>query len=349
MLIRKIRVQTILMRNCTSTQITNMSKRLQQLQHWLQHQIQTDAPAVPITNDASFRRYFRVIIQGVPHIVMDAPPEKEDCRPFIDIAQRLRASGLNAPQVLASDLQQGFLLLTDLGSQLYLPLLQQEDTDKLYREAIAALVTMQLRTSAANLPRYDATLLQTEMHLFSDWLLAKHLNLKLSDAENGHLSACFDLLARNALSQPQIFVHRDYHSRNLMYVPEHNPGILDFQDAVQGAITYDLVSLLRDCYITWSPRQVYEWTKYYYQLATEAGIFATDESQFLQWFDRMGVQRHLKASGIFARLWHRDGKAGYLPDIPRTLQYIVNVCADDPELQFLGELVAQRVLPKLEK
>jgi aminoglycoside/choline kinase family phosphotransferase len=326
-----------------------MPERLQLLHRWLQQQkIPPDATVTPITNDASFRRYFRVMIQGVPHIIMDAPPEKEDCHPFVEIARRLRASGLNAPQVLSSDFQQGFLLLTDLGSQLYLPLLQQADADKLYREAIAALVTMQRQTATENLPEYDAILLHREMRLFTDWLLAKHLNLQLTDAEKLQLSADFELLARNALFQPQVFVHRDYHSRNLMYVPAHNPGILDFQDAVRGAITYDLVSLLRDCYIAWSAKQVHEWTHYYYQLATEAGLLAHSESQFLHWFDRMGIQRHLKASGIFARLWHRDGKAGYLPEIPRTLRYIVDACAADRELQFLGELVAHRVFPALE-
>ena len=325
-----------------------MPERLQLLHHWLQQQTHCDAELIPLTNDASFRRYFRVTLNDIPHVVMDAPPQKEDCHPFVEIAHRLRQSGLNAPEVLASDFQQGFLLLTDLGSQLYLPLLNQTDADKLYRDAITALVTMQLYTATTNIPLYDEKLLHTEMRLFTDWLLAKHLNLQLSDQENLQLSACFDLLARNALLQPQTFVHRDYHSRNLMYVPSHNPGILDFQDAVRGAITYDLVSLLRDCYIAWSPAQVYEWANYYYQLSTEAGMLQTTESQFLQWFDRMGVQRHLKASGIFARLWHRDEKAGYLPDIPRTLQYIVNVCATDRELQFLGELVANRVLPQLD-
>lgn len=323
-----------------------MPKRLELLQQWLQQHTQGSVELTPLTNDASFRRYFRVLINGVSHVVMDAPPEKEDCHPFVEIAQRLRASGLNAPEVLASDFAQGFLLLTDFGSQLYLPLLNQKDADKLYRDAIIALVTMQTRTSTERLPPYDAKLLHTEMRLFTDWLLAKHLNLELSDSENLQLTACFELLATNALSQPQVFVHRDYHSRNLMYVPAHNPGILDFQDAVCGAITYDLVSLLRDCYIAWTPEQVYEWAKFYFQLASDAQLLNVSETQFLQWFDRMGVQRHLKASGIFARLWHRDGKAGYLPDVPRTLQYIVKACSQDSELQFLGELVATRVLPQ---
>lgn len=323
-----------------------MPKRLELLQQWLQQHAPGSVELIPLTNDASFRRYFRVLINGVSHVVMDAPPEKEDCHPFVEIAQRLHASGLNAPEVLASDFAQGFLLLTDFGSQLYLPLLNQQDADKLYRDAMIALVTMQTRTPTQQLPPYNAKLLHTEMRLFTDWLLAKHLNLELSDSENLQLTACFELLATNALSQPQVFVHRDYHSRNLMYVPAHNPGILDFQDAVCGAITYDLVSLLRDCYIAWTPEQVYEWARFYYQLASDAQLLTVSETQFLQWFDRMGVQRHLKASGIFARLWHRDGKAGYLPDIPRTLQYIVNACAQDVELQFLGELVAERVLPQ---
>jgi aminoglycoside/choline kinase family phosphotransferase len=324
-----------------------MSQRINALQKWLQSHLGKPAPQlVPITNDASFRRYFRVAVDGDSYIIMDAPPDKENCLPFIDIAQRLQASGLNAPKIVASDAEQGFLLLTDLGSQLYLPALNEAQVESLYGDALDALVLMQKRTSSKGLPLYDHRLLHNEMDLFTNWLLGKHLNLSLSTAERASLDSCFELLSTNALSQPQVFVHRDYHSRNLMNVPQHNPGILDFQDAVKGPVTYDLVSLLRDCYIVWPLKRVKGWAGRYYTQAQRAGILKNvDEEQFFQWFDWMGIQRHLKASGIFARLYHRDGKSGYLKDIPRTLNYIVEVGADYPEFVALHELVSQRVLP----
>jgi len=324
-----------------------MSERIKALQHWLQADLGIqNAQLVAITNDASFRRYFRLITEGVSHVVMDAPPDKENCVPFIDVANRLQASGLNAPQILASDLKQGFLLLTDFGSQLYLPALNETQIESLYGDALDALVVMQTRTSSDNLLLYDYQSLHREMDLFTNWLLDKHLNLSLSASEQANLATCFELLSSSALTQPQVFVHRDYHSRNLMIVPNHNPGILDFQDAVKGPITYDLVSLLRDCYISWPLARVRGWALRHYTQMQPTGILNdVDESKFLRWFDWMGIQRHLKASGIFARLYHRDGKSNYLKDIPRTLGYIVEVSANYPELAPLYKLVEQRVLP----
>lgn len=324
-----------------------MTKRFQELLNWLSTYLKSPpAQLVLITNDASFRRYFRIVVDGTSYIVMDAPPDKENCGPFIDITERLQRSGLNAPQVIASDLETGFLLLTDLGSQLYLSALTEETVEQLYTDAVNALVIIQTQTAYNGLPLYNHRLLHQEMNLFSDWLLGQHLNLVLSPTERTDLATCLELLSTTALSQPQVFVHRDYHSRNLMVVPHHNPGILDFQDAVKGPITYDLVSLLRDCYITWSPEQINRWVKQYYSQARSAGLLSQlTESQIFYWFDWMGIQRHLKASGIFARLYHRDGKAGYLKDIPRTLNYIVEVSANYPELTFLQELVSERVLP----
>jgi aminoglycoside/choline kinase family phosphotransferase len=324
-----------------------MNDRFNALQDWLENQVGIHTPQLlAITNDASFRRYFRVKIDGIPHIVMDAPPDKEDCGPFIDVAQRLQVSGLNAPKIVASDHEQGFLLLTDLGSQLYLPALNETQVDGLYGDAIQALVVMQKNVPSEGLPLYNHSLLHTEMGLFTNWLVNKHLKLSLSTAVQASLENCFELLSSNALSQPQVFVHRDYHSRNLMIVTDNNPGILDFQDAVKGAITYDLVSLLRDCYIAWPIERVQIWAKSYYTQAQQAGILKNIEvTQFIRWFDWMGIQRHLKASGIFARLYHRDGKSGYLKDIPRTLNYIVEVSANYPELSSLHELVSQQVLP----
>jgi len=329
-----------------------MLDHLKTLQHWLQSELGADASQlVAITNDASFRRYFRIKKDNVSYIVMDAPPNKENCAPFIDVAKRLQASGLNAPKILASDLKQGFLLLTDLGLQLYLNALQETQVEKLYTDALNALMLMQTHTSSDGLPLYDQQLLHREMDLFTDWLLDKHLNLSLSTTEQANLATIFELLGNSALAQPQVFVHRDYHSRNLMVVPHNNPGILDFQDAVKGPITYDLVSLLRDCYIAWPLSRVNGWaTNYFIQIQQKTDkLNNVDTNQFLRWFDWMGIQRHLKASGIFARLYHRDGKSGYLKDIPRTLTYVVEVAATYPELANLANIVKQDVLPRLSK
>ncbi len=326
-----------------------MSERIKALQSWLQTELNIPNPKlIAITNDASFRRYFRLMIGDISHIVMDAPPAKEDCRPFIDIAQRLAISGLNVPEIVASNLSQGFLVLTDLGSQLYLANLNTTQADNLYKDALKALVTMQTKTVSDGLPVYDHTLLHSEMNLFTNWLVDKHLNLSLSKTQQDELAACFELLSESALSQPQVFVHRDYHSRNLMVVPEHNPGILDFQDAVIGPVTYDLVSLLRDCYISWPHQQLHNWLEYYYILIYQKDkLKSIEKDNFLRCFDWMGIQRHLKASGIFARLYHRDGKSGYLTDIPRTLNYIVEASAYYPELKYLHKLVSEQVLPKM--
>jgi len=327
-----------------------MPNRIISLENWLTHQLGMLNPQIiAITNDASFRRYFRIYLNGISYIAMDAPPDRENCAPFIDIAQRLRASGLNAPQILASNLEQGFLLLSDLGAQLYLNLLNEEHVEKLYGDALEALITMQTRTASEKLPRYNYRLLHQEMALFTDWLLDKHLQCPLNSNELAEIRACFELLSESALSQPQVFVHRDYHSRNLMVVPSGNPGILDFQDAVKGPVTYDLVSLLRDCYIAWPRQRVIGWAQDYYVKAQQAKILSAeiDVAQFLQWFDWMGIQRHLKASGIFARLYRRDGKPGYLQDIPRTLNYLVEVGQHYPALAALHDLVSQRILPAM--
>lgn len=326
-----------------------MLTRINHLEKWLETILGVPNPQlIPLTNDASFRSYYRVVANGNSYVVMDAPPDKENCRPFVKIAQKLRASGLNAPDISAYDLEQGFLMLTDFGSQLYLSALNEAENqaDHLYREAIESLVVMQSRTFANDLPLYDHRLLHDEMNLFSTWLMGTHLNLMLTATEKTDLATCFELLSQMALVQPPVFVHRDYHSRNLMVFPAHNPGILDFQDAVFGPLTYDLVSLLRDCYIAWPQEQIMGWVDYYYALASSAGILAeVDKQLFLKWFDWMGIQRHLKASGIFARLYRRDGKAGYLKDIPRTLGYIVMASAAYPELTPLQTLVKTRVLP----
>lgn len=320
-----------------------MDHRLEALKAWVGTTLDTaDYEIRPASADASFRRYFRVTLNGGSHIVMDAPPDKEDVRPFIDIATRLFDLGLNVPEILDRDLAQGFLLLSDLGDQVYLRHLNEDTVERLYGDAMGALVILQqgIFTDARALPEYDHPLLMREMELFREWYLGRHLGLTLSAAQHEVLDCVFASLARSALEQPQVWVHRDYHSRNLMLTSANNPGILDFQDAVRGPITYDLVSLLRDCYIAWPRGRVEDWVKGYHDLALQSGLPAgEDETRFLAWFDRMGVQRHLKATGIFARLNHRDGKPGYLNDIPRTLGYVVDVSSRYADLRPLHDLL----------
>jgi len=300
----------------------------------------------PASADASFRRYFRVTAGQQCLIAMDAPPDKGDMHSYVAIARRFHALGLNVPEVLEENHDQGFLLITDLGDQLYLRYLSDRTVERLYGDAMGALVVLQAGsfTQAAGkfLPDYDETLLQREMEIFREWYLGRHLGLKLTAGQQAALDETFTILARAALSQPRVWVHRDYHSRNLMVTDRNNPGILDFQDAVRGPVTYDLVSLLRDCYIAWPRERVEDWVKGYHDLALQSGIpVGDDDNQFLRWFDLMGVQRHLKATGIFARLNHRDGKPGYLSDIPRTLGYVQAVGARYPELQALNALLRE--------
>jgi hypothetical protein len=276
---------------------------------------------------------------------MDAPPERESCDAYINIAMRLQAAGVHAPVILEKDLDQGFLLLTDLGTELYLDALTEDSADRLYGDALRALADIQARADKDGLPPYDERLLLQEMILFPDWLLGRHLHLHLAEEQQVELKRVFAFLVANALDQPRVFVHRDYHSRNLMVCPGHNPGIVDFQDAVAGPVTYDLVSLLKDCYIKWPRQQVNDWASGYCRtIKLPAGV---EEATFLRWFDLMGVQRQLKASGIFARLYHRDQKSGYLKDIPRTLSYILDLGQEYAELQFLVDLIRNRVIPAL--
>jgi hypothetical protein len=327
--------------------------RLALLRHWLEHGLGwRDCDLAPASADASFRRYFRVTRPGGTFIAMDAPPDKEDVGPYLKVAGMLADIGVNAPRVLERNAADGFLLLTDLGSVTYLAdLADPGRAGRLYADAITALVQIQAHgaSHAAQLPPYDERLLRFEMSLFPDWLLGRHLGLHLGDDESRQLGAAFDLLVANALEQPRVFVHRDYHSRNLMVCEQANPGILDFQDAVYGPLTYDLVSLLRDCYIEWPQERVVAWALEFRRQAAAAGLATgADEARFLRWFDLMGIQRHLKASGIFARLWHRDGKPGYLPDVPRTLRYIEPACGRHAELASLGDLVRRRVLPAMQ-
>lgn len=323
-----------------------VSDRKQVLREWLNEVLLMSPRRIaPASSDASFRSYFRVWCDDQTHIVMDAPPDKEDCRPFVAIAQAMRTLGLNTPEVLASDLDLGLLLLTDLGSRQYLAELDQQSAPNLYADALGALTRLQVGGDPASslLPPYDSALLHREMELFREWFLGKLLGLELSADEHYILDQAFAVLANNALEQPRVWVHRDYHSRNLMITDPDNPGVLDFQDAVVGAVTYDLVSLLRDCYIAWPREQVEIWVLDHRARLRALGMTGLEDAdQFLCWFDLMGIQRHLKATGIFARLNLRDGKAGYLPDIPRTLGYVLEVASRYPELANLCRLLRVR-------
>lgn len=318
--------------------------RLQQLQTWLRATLgRNDYGIAPASADASFRRYFRVSVGGATHIAMDAPPDKEPVAPYVAVATRLERLGLNVPRITAQDAAQGFLLLSDLGNRTYLQALSADTVERLYGDALGALVRLQtgIFEDSEFLPPYDHALLMREMELFRTWYLGRHLGATLAPAQDAALTDAFNALAQAALAQTQVWVHRDYHSRNLMVTARHNPGILDFQDAVRGPITYDLVSLLRDCYIAWPRAQVEDWVKGYHRLALRSGLpTCADADEFLRWFDLMGVQRHLKAAGIFARLFHRDGKTGYLADIPRTLSYVREVSARYDELTGLANLLA---------
>ena len=323
--------------------------RKQILQNWLNAiPAYSFSDVVPASADASFRRYFRTADKntGQSYIVMDAPPEKEDCEPFIRVTKLLRTAGVNAPEIIEQDLSQGFLLLTDLGDQPYLDHLSKHHADTLYSDAISSLIHMQnIKAEAMNeLPVYNEQRLHDEMALFEEWYLNRHLNVQLNDEQKIKLAATFELLIQSALEQPQTFVHRDYHSRNLMLTQKHNPGIIDYQDAVIGPCTYDLVSLFKDCYIEWPREKIEQWLEDYAfksGLAHEANF---ETSQFIKWFDLMGVQRHLKVLGIFSRLNYRDGKEQYLNDLPLTLKYVTDACERYDELKPLQQLLEQTVL-----
>ncbi len=277
----------------------------------------------PASADASFRRYFRVDThQGDSLIVMDAPPPQEDVRPFLHVASVFEETGVTVPKVLASDIERGFLLLSDLGSTTYLKQLSADTAHKLYMDAIDSLILLQTQSRPGQLPDYDRALLHRELMLFPEWYISKHLKATMTVDRTEALTKVFDSLLANNLAQPPVYVHRDYHSRNLMVMDKGNPGILDFQDAVYGPITYDLVSLLRDAYIQWDEEMVLDWAIRYWERARRAGLPVNpDVDMFYRDFEFMGLQRHLKVLGIFARLYHRDGKDAYLADIPLVMDY----------------------------
>ena len=311
---------------------------------WLHDALGTSAFRIePASEDASFRRYFRVHAHSWTRVAMDAPPPMEDCRPFVFVLGLLRDAGVNAPRLHAADVERGFLLLDDFGSRCYLDVIEEANADALYADAFDALLAMQCGIGRGRVPPYDARRLREELDLFPHWFLAHHLGVELDEALSRALDDTFDALVRACVEQPQVFVHRDYHSRNLMFLgraepeghpenaPAGAPGVIDFQDAVDGPITYDLVSLLRDVYVRWPEERVAGWVDAYHDRAVARGLVGADRARFRRWFDLTGVQRHLKIAGIFARLWHRDGKPRYLDDLPLTLSYLAQVGPRYPE------------------
>jgi hypothetical protein len=300
-----------------------MDFRLVELERWLGAQFPSQTLALSrASEDASFRRYLRLrLADGRSFVAMDAPPDREDCGPFIRVAGLLRAAGIHAPEVLAQDAARGFLLLTDLGTTTYLQALNDASAAELFRDATDALLRWQLATRPGELPPYDAVLLGRELHLFPEWYVGRHLRRSLSAAETEILEKAFQALVQSALAQAKVYVHRDYMPRNLM-VCEPNPGVLDFQDAVEGPISYDMVCLLRDAFVSWDEERVLDWTVRYWEKARKAALpVEGDFGEFWRAFEWMGLQRHLKVLGIFARLAYRDGKPQYLGDAPRFLGY----------------------------
>jgi aminoglycoside/choline kinase family phosphotransferase len=315
--------------------------RLEALRGWLGTHLGAVAFEIkPASADASFRRYFRVTRRDAQSLIaMDAPPEREDCRPFVQVAALMRAAGVNAPQVIAQDLERGFLLLTDLGATTYLAALNERNADRLYADAIEALIRWQLASREDVLPPYDEALLRRECDLFPEWYVARHLGAPLSGAQSAILSDIVSLLVARALSQPAVFVHRDYMPRNLI-VSEPNPGVIDFQDAVRGPITYDMVSLTRDAFVSWEEERVIDWAARFWEKARRRGLpVDPDFGKFYRDFEWMGLQRHLKVLGIFARIHYRDGKRGYLEDTPRFLNYARAVAGRYRELAPLARLL----------
>ena len=328
------------------------------LEAWLRDALGTSAFRIePASEDASFRRYFRVHAGSRTRVAMDAPPPMEDCRPFVSVLGLLRGAGVNAPRLHAADVERGFLLLDDLGSVRYLDVIEEANADALYADALDALLAMQRGIGPGRVPPYDERRLRDELHLFPHWFLAHHLGIELDEALSHALRDTFEALVRACVEQPRVFVHRDYHSRNLMYLgdgrpggcpgrasggdPGGNPGVIDFQDAVDGPVTYDLVSLLRDVYVCWPEDRVAGWVGAYHDRAVAHGLVDVGRAQFLRWFDLAGVQRHLKIAGIFARLWHRDGKSRYLDDLPLTLSYLARTAPRYPETEAVVRVLEE--------
>jgi N-acetylmuramate 1-kinase len=309
-----------------ATLVSGPDVRLDALRAWLDAQVGDSYALAPASADASFRRYFRVTTAEGTRIAMDAPPPREDCRPFVKVAALMHEAGVHAPQVLAQDIERGFLLLTDLGTTTYLSAIRADNADALFSDAIDTLIRWQLASRPEVLPPYDEALLRREMDLFPEWYVGRHLGVALSAELQRVLGEAMTRIVRANLAQPSVYVHRDYMPRNLM-VSTPNPGVLDFQDAVYGPIAYDVVSLFRDAFLSWEEERVIDWTARYWERARHAGLPVNgDFGEFYRDFEWMGLQRHLKVLGIFARICYRDGKPDYLADTPRFIAYARAVC-----------------------
>lgn len=334
--------------------MTLSDPRFISLNQWLNRYFSYDVTPILISGDASFRRYFRVIAQDTNYIVADSPPAQVPIAPFIALASAYAAAGLTVPKVIAADAEQGFMLLSDLGDTQLLSVLTDDNVADYYRRALALLPQVAIVVESQDpvsgitqpLPVYDETFVRRELGIFTEWLIARHLQLELTDEERRLLDESFDLLVNNALSQPKVGMHRDFHSRNLM-LKDGGLCVIDFQDAVLGPVTYDAVSLLRDCYVRWPQTMVLELMQQHYQQMLESGHIpeGTSFSQYQRWFDLMGLQRHLKAAGIFARLHYRDNKPAYMADIPLTLSYIIDIARVYPELAPFAAWVESRLIP----
>ena len=360
-----------------------MDQRREALVAWARHCLEDMTGYSPVvgeveivSGDASFRRYFRLrferalqcdhelVSENKRHyllqsqfVIVDAPPAHEDCEQFVHVASLFRRAGVLTPRVLEVDYDRGFMLLQDFGDRLYLPTLQEGvNVDAMYRAAMSSLVQLQAQGDTAGLPHYDRTLLRKELNLFNDWFCERFLDLMLNDDERDLIERTWTFLEDAALSQPQVCVHRDFHSRNLMLLspdpelnPDQSPGVIDFQDAVVGANTYDLVSLLRDCYIVWPAERVRGWALEFREMALAVGLITNDsehdEQAFLRDFDLMGLQRHLKVIGIFSRLNLRDGKSSYMADIPLVIDYVLKVAAQHPEMNEFVQWFQSKILP----
>jgi aminoglycoside/choline kinase family phosphotransferase len=326
--------------------------RLALIKDWLTRDLGWRSKRIePASSDASFRRYFRSYRGRETLIVMDAPPDKEDVQPYLKVSRLLASAQVHVPQVRGADVERGLVALEDLGSTQYLTRLQAGgDPEQLYGDALSALANIQVLGlhAAEELPPYDRAPLARELQLMPEWFLERHLGLELSPEERALLTVTFEFLIAEALTQPMVFVHRDYHSRNLMALAQGGPGVIDFQDALRGPIGYDLVSLLKDCYIRWPRERLLRWLRGYRRALLTRGMpVGADDREFVRWFDLIGVQRHLKVLGIFARLWHRDAKPGYLRDLPLTLDYVRDACARYAELGEFARWIEWRIVPAL--
>ncbi|OTG71278.1 phosphotransferase [Acinetobacter sp. ANC 4169] len=325
------------------------TQREQLIQTWITSVLGSDQFETHfLAGDASFRRYARIKLNNKTFMLMDAPPEKEDCGPFVTIDEFFDKNGVRVPHIVAKDLELGFLLLEDFGDVLLSTLLNEQTVDAYYAQSFKQLIQLQAIDGTNHFPNYSYEKLISEMELLTDWMLPS-LHIQPTAEESALIKRSFAILANAALAQPQVIVHRDFHSRNLMKIEgETDLGVIDFQDAVIGADTYDLISITRDAYVQWNADRVYIWFKTFYDLLPESAKQDRDFEQFKKDADMMAIQRHIKILGIFVRLFERDGKSGYLKDLPRVMWYLLEESNPYAELQPFMQFIQAKVMPKFE-